>query len=200
MRDIFFGGIESQCVGSLGWWWRAILCFLNVPLPAVVMFRFVLALCLLHHQLDCVGFFLGIEGFVSKSHPVTCVSWMYPCSCLLWYFGLCWHFPLCITSWIVLASSSTYKALCPRAILCFLNVPLQLPVVMFWFVLALSPLYHYLDCVGFFLSIEGFVSKCEHGQGRSSTDRQFIFINRRPCDVTKVTTLIYDNNDQQSVS
>ncbi|KAL8606604.1 hypothetical protein ACOMHN_009489 [Nucella lapillus] len=39
-------------------------------------------------------------------------------------------------------------------------------------------------------SIEGFVSKCEHGQGRSSTDRQFVFINRRPCDATKVLKVI----------
>nr|KAG5697196.1 hypothetical protein BaRGS_002205 [Batillaria attramentaria] len=39
-------------------------------------------------------------------------------------------------------------------------------------------------------SIEGFVSKCEHGQGRSSTDRQFLFINRRPCDATKILKVI----------
>ncbi|XP_059177944.1 mismatch repair endonuclease PMS2-like [Physella acuta] len=38
--------------------------------------------------------------------------------------------------------------------------------------------------------IEGFVSKCEHGQGRSSTDRQFIFINKRPCDSAKILKLI----------
>ena len=30
------------------------------------------------------------------------------------------------------------------------------------------------------------MSKCEHGQGRSSLDRQFIFINKRPCDSAKV--------------
>ncbi|XP_076448637.1 mismatch repair endonuclease PMS2-like [Babylonia areolata] len=39
-------------------------------------------------------------------------------------------------------------------------------------------------------SIEGFVSKCEHGQGRGSTDRQFVFINRRPCDSTKILKVI----------
>jgi len=35
-------------------------------------------------------------------------------------------------------------------------------------------------------SISGFVSHCAHGVGRSSTDRQFFFINRRPCDPSKV--------------
>ncbi|XP_041363621.1 mismatch repair endonuclease PMS2-like isoform X2 [Gigantopelta aegis] len=38
--------------------------------------------------------------------------------------------------------------------------------------------------------IEGFVSKCEHGQGRSSSDRQFVFINKRPCDSSKILRLI----------
>lgn len=35
-------------------------------------------------------------------------------------------------------------------------------------------------------SISGFISHCTHGVGRSSTDRQFFFINRRPCDPAKV--------------
>ncbi|XP_046352551.2 mismatch repair endonuclease PMS2-like isoform X1 [Haliotis rufescens] len=38
--------------------------------------------------------------------------------------------------------------------------------------------------------IEGFVSKCEHGRGRGSTDRQFIFINKRPCDSAKLSKQI----------
>ncbi|GFR71542.1 mismatch repair endonuclease PMS2 [Elysia marginata] len=38
--------------------------------------------------------------------------------------------------------------------------------------------------------IEGFVSKCEHGQGRSSSDRQFIFINKRPCDSAKIVKIV----------
>lgn len=38
--------------------------------------------------------------------------------------------------------------------------------------------------------IEGFVSKCEHGQGRSSSDRQFIFINKRPCDSVKIVKIV----------
>lgn len=35
-------------------------------------------------------------------------------------------------------------------------------------------------------NIEGFISKCEHGQGRSTSDRQFLFINKRPCDANKI--------------
>lgn len=34
--------------------------------------------------------------------------------------------------------------------------------------------------------LEGFVSSCAHGVGRSCADRQFYFINGRPCDPTKV--------------
>ncbi|XP_063502198.1 mismatch repair endonuclease PMS2 isoform X17 [Symphalangus syndactylus] len=38
--------------------------------------------------------------------------------------------------------------------------------------------------------ISGFISQCMHGVGRSSTDRQFFFINRRPCDPAKVSRLV----------
>ncbi|KAG3260044.1 hypothetical protein H1C71_029749 [Ictidomys tridecemlineatus] len=38
--------------------------------------------------------------------------------------------------------------------------------------------------------ISGFISGCAHGVGRSSTDRQFFFINRRPCDPAKVSRLV----------
>jgi DNA mismatch repair protein PMS2 len=40
-------------------------------------------------------------------------------------------------------------------------------------------------------SIEGYVSKCDHGQGRSSTDRQFFFINGRPFDSAKVIMMMF---------
>ncbi|EEC00172.1 DNA mismatch repair protein, putative [Ixodes scapularis] len=40
------------------------------------------------------------------------------------------------------------------------------------------------------LRIEGFVSTCAHGGGRSSSDRQFIFINSRPCELPKVKRLL----------
>ncbi|XP_054991305.1 mismatch repair endonuclease PMS2 [Sorex araneus] len=38
--------------------------------------------------------------------------------------------------------------------------------------------------------ISGFISVCAHGVGRSSTDRQFFFINRRPCDPAKISRLV----------
>uniref|UniRef100_A0A8B9NVK8 Mismatch repair endonuclease PMS2 n=1 Tax=Apteryx owenii TaxID=8824 RepID=A0A8B9NVK8_APTOW len=41
-----------------------------------------------------------------------------------------------------------------------------------------------------FYSITGFVSRCDHGVGRSATDRQFFFINQRPCDPAKVAKLV----------
>ncbi|NXP02532.1 PMS2 endonuclease, partial [Thinocorus orbignyianus] len=39
-------------------------------------------------------------------------------------------------------------------------------------------------------SITGFMSRCDHGVGRSATDRQFFFINQRPCDPAKVVKLV----------
>ncbi|XP_077980767.1 mismatch repair endonuclease PMS2-like [Glandiceps talaboti] len=38
--------------------------------------------------------------------------------------------------------------------------------------------------------VTGLVSKPDHGLGRSSTDRQFYFINNRPCDISKVSKLV----------
>lgn len=32
----------------------------------------------------------------------------------------------------------------------------------------------------------GFISSCAHGSGRSSTDRQFFYVNNRPCEPTKI--------------
>jgi hypothetical protein len=34
--------------------------------------------------------------------------------------------------------------------------------------------------------LEGCISSCAHGQGRSTTDRQFFYVNSRPCEPTKV--------------
>ncbi|XP_040086967.1 mismatch repair endonuclease PMS2 isoform X2 [Oryx dammah] len=50
--------------------------------------------------------------------------------------------------------------------------------------LSYSQALHNLFC------ISGFISHCAHGVGRSSTDRQFFFINRRPCDPAKVSRLV----------
>lgn len=38
--------------------------------------------------------------------------------------------------------------------------------------------------------IEGFISSCSHGQGRSAPDRQYFYVNKRPCDHSKITKLI----------
>jgi DNA mismatch repair protein PMS2 len=38
--------------------------------------------------------------------------------------------------------------------------------------------------------LEGCISSCAHGQGRSTTDRQFFYVNSRPCEPTKVTKLV----------
>uniref|UniRef100_F6YD85 Mismatch repair endonuclease PMS2 n=1 Tax=Ornithorhynchus anatinus TaxID=9258 RepID=F6YD85_ORNAN len=41
-----------------------------------------------------------------------------------------------------------------------------------------------------FYTITGFISRCDHGVGRSTTERQFYFINQRPCDPAKVSRLV----------
>uniref|UniRef100_A0A8C3VCT4 Mismatch repair endonuclease PMS2 n=1 Tax=Catharus ustulatus TaxID=91951 RepID=A0A8C3VCT4_CATUS len=50
-------------------------------------------------------------------------------------------------------------------------------------------------------SITGFISRCDHGVGRSATDRQFFFINQRPCDPAKVIKIVNEvyhfHNKQQ---
>lgn len=50
-------------------------------------------------------------------------------------------------------------------------------------------------------ALEGYISKCTHGCGRSSGDRQFYFINNRPCDPMKIAKVINEvyrnfNNNQ----
>ena len=39
-------------------------------------------------------------------------------------------------------------------------------------------------------SLTGFVSSCAHKKGRSTNDRQHVFINKRPCDMPKLTRLV----------
>lgn len=41
-------------------------------------------------------------------------------------------------------------------------------------------------------NINGWISSCNHGCGRSSKDRQFIYINSRPCEPKKILKLIND--------
>ncbi|XP_045517260.1 mismatch repair endonuclease PMS2 isoform X1 [Pieris brassicae] len=40
------------------------------------------------------------------------------------------------------------------------------------------------------VELEGFISSCEHGSGRSSTDRQLYYVNSRPCEPTKIIKLV----------
>ncbi|XP_021535791.1 mismatch repair endonuclease PMS2 isoform X2 [Neomonachus schauinslandi] len=46
------------------------------------------------------------------------------------------------------------------------------------------------DALNTLFHISGFISHGAHGVGRSSTDRQFFFINGRPCDPAKVSRLV----------
>ncbi|EDW92089.1 mismatch repair endonuclease PMS2 isoform X1 [Drosophila yakuba] len=48
--------------------------------------------------------------------------------------------------------------------------------------------------------LEGFISSCRHGAGRSSRDRQFFFVNSRPCDpknIAKVMNEVYHRYNVQ---
>eukprot|EP00090_Calanus_glacialis_P021334 TRINITY_DN32913_c0_g1_i1.p1 TRINITY_DN32913_c0_g1~~TRINITY_DN32913_c0_g1_i1.p1 ORF type:complete len:926 (-),score=337.38 TRINITY_DN32913_c0_g1_i1:128-2905(-) len=40
------------------------------------------------------------------------------------------------------------------------------------------------------VSLEGFISSPVHGEGRGAPDRQFYFVNSRPCDPTKLVKLV----------
>ncbi|XP_053967494.1 mismatch repair endonuclease PMS2 isoform X2 [Anastrepha ludens] len=40
--------------------------------------------------------------------------------------------------------------------------------------------------------LEGFVSSCSHGAGRSSKDRQYFYINSRPCDLKNISKIVND--------
>ncbi len=46
------------------------------------------------------------------------------------------------------------------------------------------------------ISGRGFISTCSHGQGRSSADRQFVFVNSRPCDLPRVNKVINETFHQ----
>lgn len=40
------------------------------------------------------------------------------------------------------------------------------------------------------IQIEGYISNCTHNSGRGAPDRQYIYINKRPCDHSRCTKLI----------
>ena len=39
-------------------------------------------------------------------------------------------------------------------------------------------------------TVNGYISRIDHGCGRSSLDRQFYFVNKRPCDIAKISRLV----------
>lgn len=46
------------------------------------------------------------------------------------------------------------------------------------------------------IDFDGFISTCEHNSGRSTTDRQFFYINSRPCEPQKITKVINETYKQ----
>ena len=44
--------------------------------------------------------------------------------------------------------------------------------------------------IGCAFHLEGYISSCAHGHGRSCADRQYYFINGRPCDPSKISKLV----------
>lgn len=62
---------------------------------------------------------------------------------------------------------------------CFIGRPFCTILVIIFFFVIIIILFA-------FDRITGFVSQGDHGVGRSTTDRQFFFINSRPCDPLKV--------------
>nr|CDJ83098.1 ATP-binding region and DNA mismatch repair protein and MutL domain containing protein [Haemonchus contortus] len=49
-------------------------------------------------------------------------------------------------------------------------------------------------------SINGFVSSCEHGFGRSAADRQFVYVNQRPVDYAKICRVVNEVYQQYNRS
>ena len=47
-----------------------------------------------------------------------------------------------------------------------------------------------LDTQESLFRVTGYVSKPDHGMGRSTADRQFLYINKRPCELGKVSRFI----------
>ncbi|CAD6228244.1 GSCOCG00006425001-RA-CDS [Cotesia congregata] len=50
--------------------------------------------------------------------------------------------------------------------------------------------FHLPEDLSVDFSWEFYVSSCEHSMGRGSPDRQFFFVNGRPCNLTKISKLI----------
>ena len=52
--------------------------------------------------------------------------------------------------------------------------------------------------------LKGHISTCQHGQGRSRPDRQFFFVNNRPCDLSNgskaINEIYHQYNRYQCIS
>jgi DNA mismatch repair protein PMS2 len=45
----------------------------------------------------------------------------------------------------------------------------------------------------------GWLSSCVHGEGRASPDRQFYYINSRPCDPTRISKVVNEVRKAEGV-
>lgn len=43
------------------------------------------------------------------------------------------------------------------------------------------------ECEASVFSLDGFISTCAHNHGRGANDRQFYYVNSRPCEPSKVS-------------
>lgn len=48
--------------------------------------------------------------------------------------------------------------------------------------------------------IQGWISSCSHGSGRSSRDRQFFFVNSRPCEPKQITKMVNEMYHRYNVN
>ncbi|KAL1384572.1 hypothetical protein pipiens_003346 [Culex pipiens pipiens] len=49
-------------------------------------------------------------------------------------------------------------------------------------------------------TIEGYISSCAHGSGRSTRDRQFFFVNSRPCEPKQIIKLVNETYHKYNAS
>uniref|UniRef100_A0A8D8JK48 Mismatch repair endonuclease PMS2 n=1 Tax=Culex pipiens TaxID=7175 RepID=A0A8D8JK48_CULPI len=49
-------------------------------------------------------------------------------------------------------------------------------------------------------TIEGYISSCAHGSGRSARDRQFFFVNSRPCEPKQIIKLVNETYHKYNAS
>lgn len=50
--------------------------------------------------------------------------------------------------------------------------------------------YGITECEACVFNLDGFISTCAHGHGRGANDRQFYYVNSRPCEPSKIMKLV----------